>query len=256
VAVGCTPLTATSAPTGGDLDGGLEDAGRQDEHNGPPGDAGSCQPGDVATYQPVYHPAGVADACTMGQIQGFFDVCFGAQRSSALCQAFQADVDAGNCASCILTPDSAPTYGPLVDHGTFVTANVAGCIELAVETGASDATAPDAGASDLACAKAVQADEGCHLAACEANCDVTNSSTLSAYEGCATEADMGGCGTYAAAASCVEPDAQALLPPACLVQDFRSFYFAVAPAFCMVVAVDAGAPVADADTDAGAMAGD
>src|SRR5580658_3865787 len=125
-------------------------------------DAGACEPGAVSTYQPMFHPASGAwqGLCEDGLIEQYYASCLGTNADNDQCSAFKAMNK--DCAACIVTPDTASQYGPIIDHGTFVTANVAGCIELV-----ADGTASDAGAADLlACARAVQAQAGCELAAC------------------------------------------------------------------------------------------
>ena len=194
------------------------------------GDAGSCQPGSVATFQPgTHHPASgqwqgacVPDA-SGDPVTGFYDSCLGASATSQHCSAFRETYAA--CVACLLTPASADRYGPLIDNGDFVTANVAGCIEIAGDQ-------PDA--SQLFCAGAVQALAGCEMAACQANCAVHDAASLAAYESCATAADGGGCATFSSAASCADADMDAGgLAGACL-GDFDTFYRAVAPRFCGV----------------------
>jgi hypothetical protein len=106
---------------------------------------------------------------------------------------------------------------------------VAGCIELS-----------DPGA--LSCAKSVQALSECELAACAANCPVSDPASLDAYDLCAAHADHTGCATYySVAASCTSAVAEAgtYAAPSCLETDFRRFYDYVVPLFC-------GAPPADA----------
>lgn len=188
------------------------------------GDAGSCEPGSVATFQPtVYHPAAAAwqGACVSklyDPIQLFYDQCLGATATTATCAKFSQDFP--SCTSCILTPESADHYGPLIDHGGFVTANQAGCIELT-----------DPGA--LACAKSVQAVSECELSSCEANCPVSDSASLNGYEMCVHQADSAGCGTLESAAACTGPLADAGPGAAgCLLTDFAQFYNHVVPLFC------------------------
>jgi hypothetical protein len=204
-------------------------------------DANACQPGIVATFQPgTYHPASgqwqgacVPDA-SGDPITGFYDSCLGANATSPHCSAFRETYTA--CVACLLTPASADRYGPLIDNGDFVTANVAGCIELAGDQ-------PDA--SQLFCAGAVQALAGCETAACQANCAVHDAASLAAYESCATASDSGGCATFSAAASCADADIDAGgLAGACL-GDFVTFYHAAAPRFCGLATgtpFDAGTP--------------
>lgn len=218
------------------------------------GDASACQPGDVATWQAgKYHAAaGPTDACAPSGVAGFYEACLGAGASAADCAAFKAAHP--DCYACILTPDTADHYGPLVQHGSFATTNVAGCIELSAESAAT----PDP--SLLACAQTVQALGGCELAACEANCPVTDLASLASYEACTTAADRGGCQAYWSAASCEHAlqdggaaDAGALVEE-CFLPSFKDFYDHVVPRFCSASApgMDAGGPP---PSDAGA-AGD
>src|SRR5208283_4748774 len=104
----CAPLTATSLPAGpGDAgDAGLSgpDASGGSSGSGGGPDSGACTPGDVATYQPVYHPAAVTGRCTdMQQIMDYFEACFGDQKSTTRCNAFQGQSANITCASCVVT---------------------------------------------------------------------------------------------------------------------------------------------------------
>jgi hypothetical protein len=221
---------ATSADGGG---GGIEP------------DASLCTPGDVSTYHPVAHaPAVQPQACggSIDRVDEFYAACLGSSRDDNACDAFRkANPD---CAACIVTPESAMAYGPIIDHGTFVTPNVAGCIELGVEYGG------DGGSAPLTCAQAVQALAGCELSACEANCPVSDTASLSEFEGCAESADGTGC-TFASAAACLAPDSGVEIPSACQQTDFGAFYRGVVPLFCLPPAtVDAGAGLLDAAAQA------
>jgi hypothetical protein len=237
---GCTTVVAPEPPGGG----GGYDGGTGSSSSGGDGSSGSssgsldaavCMPGDVTTYSPQYHPATGAylAMCTDNEVMGFYDGCLGPNASTNRCNQFMNSDASSNCAACILTPDSAKSYGPLIGHGSFVTANVAGCMELT-----------DATTSGLACAKAVQALGGCELLACVANCDVHDGTSLDAYEKCASAADQAGCATYASASSCVQSLEEAGDGVAqCLAQDFATFYYLAAHLFCgMAPAMDAGAP--------------
>lgn len=185
-----------------------------------PGDASACRPGDVETYRPLaYRPATGAHkgVCTQIQISLFYRDCLGPQGTSTECSAFMSDKVTGACAACIITQDTADHYGPVIDHGGFVTPNVAGCIEL---TGS------------YPCAKSVQALSGCELAACEANCPVHDMASRAAYDACAAQADHGGCQYYAMAAQCTGLLQDAGQTSSCLLPVFQDFYNAVVPLFC------------------------
>jgi hypothetical protein len=200
-------------------DSGLFESGSGGDGAGVLQDAGGCQPGDVQTYMAMrYRPATYKyrGVCTPAQIAGFYDACV-VGASSGNCEAFlDPDASTGACAACILTPETASAYGPLIDHGGFITPNVGGCIELTDPNG-------------LSCAKAQQALLGCQLAACEATCPVHDQAMRAQYDMCASTAAMGGCQAFAAKAAC---EADSGMPAACLLPTFQDFYYAVVPLFC------------------------
>jgi hypothetical protein len=245
-----SPSAATEPPpVVWDGGGGQGDAAGADAHV-LGGDASACQPGDLSTWQAgKYHAAAApTDACSLAAVAAFYEACLGSSSSAGGCAAFKAAYP--DCYGCILTPDTADRYGPLVQHGSFATTNVAGCIELSAES----ASTPDP--SLVACAQAVQALDGCELAACEANCPVNDPASLASYEACATAADQGGCQTYSSAASCedalrdggADADAGALFEQ-CFLPSFKDFYDHVVPRFCSAspTGSDAGgAPPSDA----------
>jgi hypothetical protein len=123
------------------------------------------------------------------------------------------------CAACIVTTESADFYGPVIDHGGFVTPNVAGCIELTDH-------------SQYTCAENVQALTGCELAACEANCPVHDAASRAAYDACAAQAAQGGCTAFATAAKCADALQDGGPAANCLLPMFQDFYNAVVPLFC------------------------
>jgi hypothetical protein len=225
---GCGPVTGNN----GYLirDGGATDAtGGGGLGSGGGDDAGTCQAGEVETYLPAaYHPAsgawqGVCVGNGVDLIELFYNACFGSQATTDTCNAFKAAsaVNAA-CAACILTPVSAARFGPILDYGTFVDRNVAGCIELADP------------AHGGPCAKAVQALSGCEQAACAANCPVDDLTSLEQYKTCSTDADDAGCASYSAMAACqgaeLELDGGAAV--ICNATSFEAFYVAVVPLFC------------------------
>jgi hypothetical protein len=229
LAQGCTvEPVVSSLPSDGSTwtsDGGTSSGGGSSGSSGGAyGDANSCQPGSVQTFQPTaYHPATAAwqGVCLpqggIDPIQLFLSHCLGGA-SAALCDEFKQTYP--DCASCILTPDTADHYGPLIQHGGFVTGNVAGCLELT-----------DPGA--LSCAKSVQALDECELASCEANCPVTDATSFGNYSNCAMQASGNGCGAFQTAAeTCTEPLADAGPESICLINDFATFYDSVVPLFC------------------------
>jgi hypothetical protein len=187
-------------------------------------DGGTCQPGDVRTFAAAaYTPATPMwqDVCTTDQLAAFYAACVASDADAAAtsCATFQSDPTNMACAACILTPDSAPNYGPLVGHGTFITANVGGCIEVTDPSG-------------LVCAKAQQALSGCELAACEANCPVHDMASRAALDQCTSSAASTGCEMFADQADCALGIAEAGVSTACASASLHDFYYAVVPLFC------------------------
>jgi hypothetical protein len=243
VANGCGVVTTSGFRVNSDA-GALADGPSNDGVATVSLDASSCQPADVETYVPgEYHPATAAwqGVCSTGEITAFYDACLAPGTSSATaCSAFSAPDAAGSaCAACIVTPDSASAYGPLISHGTFITNNVAGCIQL---------TLP----SELSCAKAEAALVGCELAACEANCPVDDAPSRTAYNSCASAADTAGCQSYEQMAECAQSLTQeeAGAASVCLPQSFEAFYYAVVPRFCGSPSEDAGTVLVEASAEA------
>jgi hypothetical protein len=231
---GCVSGSSSQPAAGGPLESDAgDDAAPSNSAGGggifPADEAGACRPGDVQTYEPgPYHFAAGAwrGLCAVdgpagnGQDRLFFEKCLAPDATPETCAAFQVDPANADCAKCILTANTAADrdgYGPLINQGTFITTNVAGCLEL------SDPSA-------LSCAKAVQALSGCELRACEANCPVHDQASRAAYDACATHADHDGCLPYASAAACTSGAAASA--PLCFLSSFTDFYYAVVALFC------------------------
>ena len=99
------------------------------------------------------------------------------------------------CADCLATQWNAPVRGAAVmyqgapgDHGVRAL-NVAGCLALV------------GGAAGLDCAKKLEIAEACELAACNANCPVTDSASFQPWAACVTSVDSAACRPYSAPAT-------------------------------------------------------
>ena len=240
-ASGCTAVkSGTSVET---MNPGPEAAGGSS--GGLSADAGSaCHASDVSTYAPSpYVPAAAPSAVCLGVDGGelwdaFYDACFGPANSKASCDSFTSGASTAACAACILTSYTNERLGPVVNYGDFVDKNVAGCIEV---------EAP----RELPCAKAVQALTGCEIAACQANCPVSDATTLFARKSCAAVADGAGCNSFnagtedggagVAALSCKATESDAGVAGPCMDETFKQFYEDVVPLFCGRAPVDASA---------------
>ncbi|MGA2448740.1 MAG: hypothetical protein ABTD50_08710 [Polyangiaceae bacterium] len=204
-------------------------------------DSGGCHPGYVVAFQSspnAYHPATAAwqGVCSSTETAAFYSDCLGSNATTSACSAFKIDASHALCIACIETPVTASHYGPLVDYGSFVAPNVAGCIELTDPNG-------------LSCATQIQTASACELAACEVNCPVSGSAdSLKAYDSCTGAADQGVCESYALAASaCRRAEQDSGLSAPCLNSDFSGYYSEVVPIFCGTQSpgVDAESPDVD-----------
>ncbi len=243
-AAGCGPVSSdlSAAPQ---TDGGASSSGSSGASGSPEGGTTSeggrsdgaesaCAPGDVQIFQPgAYVPASEPmSVCGADTVQALYDDCLGPNKDATACSSFQAQYKA--CYDCVLTPNSASSYGPIVLYRGFVEPNVAGCAQL-VSHGV------------LACARPVQALAECQLAACEVNCPVSDALSLSAFASCAAQARTGGCQAYDAEASCLAVDFGPL--SVCDPSDFASFYAAVVPLFCAAGDALAPLPLRDAASE-------
>ena len=159
--------------------------------------------------------------CSDEEITDFYNDCFNGEADSGAsveaCDAFKAR--SPSCAACILTPQTASHLGPILEFGGLATANVAGCIELTDPGG-------------LMCAKALQAFTGCQLAACEANCPVSDPASGNAFAGCADMVEVTGCASYTTAAEQCQEAVGDAGAGVCFLPSFSAFYTAVVPLFC------------------------
>jgi hypothetical protein len=234
--VGCSAVHATSAgestTTGPDGSGGGSAGATVDA-------ASSCNASDVSTYVPSAYQAAAApsNACLgsdgAGLWDAYYDACLApTTQSEDACVAFRATAANAACATCILTPYASSRLGPIVDYGAFVGGNIAGCIE--VET-----------FGQLPCAKAVQALTECEIAACQANCPVSDEASLGAREACGMQADQAGCQPFfQAATACRAAEADAGVASSCSDTAFKDFFDQVVPSFCgqsAIAAFDASA---------------
>jgi hypothetical protein len=252
-ALGCAVVKSSPSapPSSADASFGSSSGGNETDA------ASSCHASDVLTYvQGSYQPAAAPSGACLGADGGelwddFYDQCLGPDKASDACNLYKMTPETAACAACVLTPYTAAQLGPILDFGEFVGGNVAGCIEI---------TTP----SDPGCPKAVQALTDCEIAACQANCPVSDPASLEAREDCASDVDHMGCEMFFDMAStCRGAEADAGLAGACMNGAFKDFYDNVVPLFCGQTLVDAGveagadAGIADAAgvlTDAGSPA--
>jgi hypothetical protein len=158
-----------------------------------------CAPSGAA-FTPTWHPPRVqAGACTQALIESYrqcLDDSIAAANPPS-CASWVGTLSAANqtCLSCLLSDESASTYGPIVQLPTETLINLPGCI--AVAEGKTDGSG---------CGGALSAFEECGRAACLPTCPTGNASEVAAESACekATDLDDGGgvCGAYATPADC------------------------------------------------------
>jgi hypothetical protein len=186
----------------------------------------SCPPVDVSSFSPPpYHAANPPRAaCTQDLVDAFYAACLAGSSTDQTCAPFSATGDASHkaCAACILSQDTDPTYGPLVQHKGTVSLNLSGCIEV------RDAQ------NGLACAKAYQSSADCDDAACAAKCPVTDDASFTAYKACTQAAASNGCKAYTLGISCAAGEADGGPASVCFAgQSFQDLYKSIVPVFCM-----------------------
>jgi hypothetical protein len=168
-------------------------------------------------------PAPRQGACTAEQIDDYYWHCFSSSADPQACDAFHRSPANDACASCIVTPDTAPLHGPLVSHddGKTVEINVGGCVALA------------RGGPGAACGASVQALVECTAAACSA---CSSDASGAPHCQCETAAQLGACRSYAEAAACITPYASAGNSDlaGCLGgTDFQTRYTPIVRYFCL-----------------------
>lgn len=179
--------TATDAAS----DGAVTDSGGNT-------DSGTlvCAPANVSGFTPTWKQPNALhqNKCTTQQVDTIMDACADLNSTQQACDAALAAAPTA-CTQCLVTDESAATYGAIVVtfSGILWNLNVAGCIARTQ--------------SDLAttgCGAKVQASAQCQSAACDANC--ANITDINDYYTCQDDsaATGGGCASYATAASTCE----------------------------------------------------
>ena len=220
VVCACTNDPGVTGDAGPDVRPG--DAGR-DVDASPPVDAGGCAPGDVSSFSPNWVPPKPASsACTQANIDQYAKDCLDPQTgNTTACNAFQTANKA--CVTCLVTPESATTYGAAISQANgVISLNVGGCIAL---------LSGDLGASG--CGAKYEANRQCAAAACDEPCPIPNGDdpAFQKYLKCLTAAEKTSCKAYSAAV-CPEPDAGAVAACSLNGASFVDNFKALAPIFC------------------------
>ena len=217
--VACSSGSSTGVGTGGEGGAGSGDGGADAPLACPP------QPLDE-WVAPSYRPAQArqALACSALLIQDFYASCLGPNATNDGCnQNWGAGEDLAHqtCQNCLVTQSSATAWGPLVNYGTTVSVNVAGCIELLDPTQAS-------------CAASVQAADVCQHTACDTACpvDPADPTSFGKWQACVGATAQGECNPYLVSAECAASEDAG---PAAACVDGKTFaddFLAIATVFC------------------------
>lgn len=166
--------------------------------NAPSSDASApCAPGDTQLFTPSWKPptAFHQAQCTAAQTALLVD-CLNDVPDAATCKTFIGDAANKDCLRCMVTPETAAKYGPLVSSTVTIQVNVAGCIALAT----SDVSATGCGAKVLALSQ-------CEEVACESQCPISLDGNPVAYANllaCEAKSISVGCKPYAMDAACAD----------------------------------------------------
>ena len=145
-----------------------------------------CAPVSVAGYTPattMTPPSAPTQSCALADLEAFYDACIAQGLVSPDCLAFESD--GGACAKCILSPESASSWGPVVVRNSIPTLNVAGCMALVQQD-----------ASPTSCAKRASDEQGCEQLACDSVCPFTVDAGELAYQQCTELAAATECRSY------------------------------------------------------------
>jgi hypothetical protein len=232
--VACSSSSGTSAPDASAPIGGADASRPPDDaavNDAGSGDAAPtvCAPADESSFTPMWRPPRPpVTACTQAQIHAYRQCLDDSQTSAtpASCAPFTGTAVSPAdkaCLQCILSPEAATTYGPLIIHPGTIEVNVPGCIALAT----GDSSTAGCGAKD-------QAAIACRLMACGAACPVTDQASFAREQACEEKALAGTCKTYGDAAACASALVEAGAAGAtCLGgATFDERYDAIVPLFC------------------------
>lgn len=175
-------------------DDAATDSGPTAVDGGTDGSTAVCAPVDVSTFTASWKGPNALhqNACTSTQLAAVVAACATDGFDPTNCATVkQANL---GCATCLITDESAATYGPIVTNNAGVSLNIAGCVAAVTSTGASG------------CGGKVQAATQCEEAACDAVCPITDATSSSAYDQCHSDAQAGGCAAYDAATSCLDTE--------------------------------------------------
>ena len=180
----------------------------------------SCNPANVSAFTPAMTPpTGMyQDLCTQSQLTTLYNDCFGTNASASKCTNFQNGSSTAACYSCVITNETDPAWGPIVQTPNGIDeVNIGGCIALLEPC-------------NVACATAVETAFQCEVDACDNNCAFDS---VNAYDTCSIKADGCGCQLYADPAQCTA-NLTAPHPSAeCVNQtSFQGYYNVMAPLFC------------------------
>jgi hypothetical protein len=145
--------------------------------------ATTCAPSSAAGWSPAWvPPTGASQGlCAPQDLADLYAACFGAQATDDSCSSYESS--SPDCASCVLSASTDPSWGAIVVFADTTVVNEPGCLDL-VDPG------------EAACAQAAESQTECEHALCDSSCPVSDAPSLAVWQECAAEADQGTCGAY------------------------------------------------------------
>lgn len=125
----------------------------------------ACEVCDLTGYTPppMAKPMNGTQACTPSELAAFVTACAASTATSASCSMWQKEnLDAGTCLGCLLTEQTAATWGPYVCTSASCLANSGGCIDVVLgEVSSEKASGGSGSCGDLYTSNAYCDDYAC-----------------------------------------------------------------------------------------------
>lgn len=180
--------------------------------------ATTCAPSSAAGWSPAWvPPTGASQGlCAPQDIANLYAACLGTDATDDTCSSYESD--SPDCASCVLSASTDPSWGAIVVFADTTVVNQPGCLDLVDP-------------AEVDCAGAAESQTECEHALCDSSCPVSDAPSFAAWQQCAAEADQGACGGYDG--TCLDA---ALAADgggaACGGADFATAFANVATVFC------------------------
>jgi hypothetical protein len=188
---------------------------------------GPCVPTpfDAGTFAFI-PPNAPRSSCASSQVLAYYDACFAGSSTTTACDAFTGDAANASCIGCVLTPQSASSYGAIVGlSNNTIRPNIEGCIALT-----------DGNTSASGCGALYQALEVCRYDACAPVCDVSTPAGKQALQQCFSKSIQMLCTSEFVGSMCASRNTYS----GCFFPDTQSYFLGYAALFCEAGQSDGG----------------